>query len=60
MFKFSVEPQRRLAPHLHTALRGAIPRQIVKAVTKGTYLHPFFGRPSRTQSTSTSAAAESG
>jgi hypothetical protein len=59
MFKFSVEPQRRLAPHLHTALRGAIPRQIVKAVTKGTYLHPF-GRPSRTQSTSTSAAAESG
>jgi len=37
-----VEPQRRLAPHLHAALRGAIPRQIVKAVTKGTYLHLWW------------------
>ena len=37
-----VEPQRRLAPHLHTALRGAIPRATVKAVTKGTYLHLWW------------------
>lgn len=37
-----VEPQRRLAPHLHTALRGAIPRQVVKAVTKGTYLQIWW------------------
>jgi hypothetical protein len=37
-----VEPQRRLAPHLHTALRGAIPRAVVKAVTKGTYLHLWW------------------
>jgi hypothetical protein len=37
-----VEPQRRLAPHLHTALRGAIPRQVVKAVTKGTYLELWW------------------
>jgi len=37
-----VEPQRRLAPHLHTALRGAIPRQVVKAVTKGTYLQLWW------------------
>jgi hypothetical protein len=38
----AVEPQRRLAPHLHTALRGAIPRQVVKAVTKGTYLQLWW------------------
>lgn len=37
-----VEPQRRLAPHLHTALRGAIPRQVVKDVTKGTYLQLWW------------------
>jgi hypothetical protein len=28
---------RRLAPHLHTALRGAIPRTTIRAVTRGTY-----------------------
>ena len=38
----AVEPQRRLAPHLHAALRGAIPRHIVKAVTKGTYLQLWW------------------
>jgi hypothetical protein len=38
----AVEPQRRLAPHLHTALRGAIPRRVVKAVTKGTYLQIWW------------------
>jgi hypothetical protein len=38
----AVEPQRRLAPHLHAALRGAIPRQVVKAVTKGTYLQLWW------------------
>jgi len=32
-----VEPQRRLAPHLHTAIRGAIPRATIKAVTAATY-----------------------
>ncbi|MDQ1537523.1 MAG: hypothetical protein QOE58_1916 [Actinomycetota bacterium] len=37
-----VEPQRRLAPHLHTALRGAIPRATVKAVTRGTYLQLWW------------------
>ncbi|RHW25892.1 replication initiation protein [Nocardioides immobilis] len=33
----SVEAQRRLAPHLHTALRGSIPRATLRGVTAGTY-----------------------
>lgn len=33
----AVEPQRRLAPHLHTALRGAIPRDVLRQVTAATY-----------------------
>ncbi|WP_344256755.1 replication initiator [Terrabacter carboxydivorans] len=33
----AVEPQRRLAPHLHAAVRGAIPRATIKAVARGTY-----------------------
>lgn len=33
----AVEPQKRLAPHLHTALRGAIPRQVLRQVTAATY-----------------------
>ncbi|GAA6527963.1 replication initiator [Intrasporangium sp. DVR] len=34
----AVEPQRRLAPHLHLAARGAIPRKIVKGVWAGSYV----------------------
>lgn len=34
----AVEPQRRLAPHLHLAARGAIPRRVVKGVWTGTYV----------------------
>ena len=26
----TLEPQRRLAPHVHTAIRGAIPRQVLR------------------------------
>jgi hypothetical protein len=33
----AVEPQRRLAPHLHAALRGAIPRSVIRQVTAATY-----------------------
>lgn len=33
----TVEPQRRLAPHLHAAVRGAIPRKTLKAVAAATY-----------------------
>lgn len=44
----TVEPQRRLALHLHTAIRGAIPRQLLKAVVEATYLQvwwPAFDEP---------------
>ena len=33
----AIEAQRRLAPHLHAAVRGAIPRSTLKAVAKATY-----------------------
>ena len=33
----AIEAQRRLAPHLHAAVRGAVPRATIKAVTKATY-----------------------
>jgi hypothetical protein len=33
----AVEAQRRLAPHLHAAIRGAIPRAVLKAVVRATY-----------------------
>ncbi|KGN31139.1 replication initiation protein [Knoellia sinensis KCTC 19936] len=34
----AVEAQRRLAPHFHVATRGAIPRKVIKDVTKATYV----------------------
>src|SRR5262245_47040023 len=33
----TIEPQRRLAPHMHAAIRGAIPRQVLRAVRAATY-----------------------
>jgi hypothetical protein len=33
----SVEPQRRLAPHLHMAIRGAVPRAVLRQVIAATY-----------------------
>jgi hypothetical protein len=33
----TVEPQRRLAPHAHFAIRGSIPHADVRAVVAGTY-----------------------
>lgn len=33
----AIEAQRRLAPHLHAAVRGAIPRATIKAVGRATY-----------------------
>jgi hypothetical protein len=33
----AVEPQRRLAPHLHAAIRGSIPRATLRAVAAATY-----------------------
>ena len=44
----AIEPQRRLAPHIHLALRGAIPREVLRQVTKATYLQlwwPAFDQP---------------
>jgi hypothetical protein len=33
----AVEPQRRLAPHLHMAIRGAVPRAVIRQVIVATY-----------------------
>jgi len=33
----AIEAQRRLAPHVHAAVRGAIPRATIKAVARATY-----------------------
>jgi hypothetical protein len=33
----AVEPQKRLAPHLHMAIRGAVPRAVVRQVITATY-----------------------
>lgn len=40
----AIEAQRRLAPHLHAAVRGVIPRQIVRQVVAGTY-HQLWWPP---------------
>ena len=37
-----VEPQRRLAPHMHLAIRGAIPRRLLQQVTRATYLQTWW------------------
>lgn len=44
----AIEPQRRLAPHVHVAMRGAIPRAVIRQVTRGTYFQlwwPSFDVP---------------
>jgi hypothetical protein len=44
----AVEPQRRLAPHAHAAIRGAIPRALLRRVIAATYVQvwwPAFDRP---------------
>jgi hypothetical protein len=44
----AIEPQRRLAPHVHVAMRGAIQRQVFRQVTRGTYFQlwwPSFDVP---------------
>jgi len=44
----AIEPQRRLAPHVHVAMRGAIPRQVIAHVSRGTYFQlwwPSFDVP---------------
>ena len=44
----AVEPQKRLAPHVHAAVRGAIPRAVIRQVVKATYVQvwwPAFDQP---------------
>lgn len=43
----TVEAQRRLAPHLHAAVRGVIPRQTVKDVAAATYAQLWWPRCDR-------------
>ncbi|MFD6443624.1 replication initiator [Promicromonospora sp. NPDC060204] len=38
----AVEPQKRLAPHLHAAIRGTIPRAIVKQVAAASYFAAWW------------------
>ena len=38
----AIEAQRRLAPHFHVALRGAIPRHIIREVTRATYAQVWW------------------
>ena len=38
----AIEPQRRLAPHIHLAMRGAIHRATIRVVTKATYLQLWW------------------
>jgi hypothetical protein len=38
----TVEPQQRLAAHLHAAIRGAIPRALIRQVARATYLQLWW------------------
>ncbi|MFI5607563.1 replication initiator [Amycolatopsis sp. NPDC051903] len=33
----TVEPQKRTAPHLHAAIRGSVPHDVIRQVTEATY-----------------------
>ncbi|MDN5997419.1 MAG: helix-turn-helix domain-containing protein [Acidipropionibacterium jensenii] len=38
----AIEPQKRLAPHLHAAVRGTIPRQVLRQVVRAVYLQVWW------------------
>jgi hypothetical protein len=38
----TVEPQKRVTPHLHAALRGSIPHEVLRQVTAATYLQVWW------------------
>nr|WP_307248742.1 replication initiator [Catenuloplanes indicus] len=40
-----VEPQRRLAPHAHFAIRGTIPREVLRTVAAATYHQVWWPVP---------------
>jgi hypothetical protein len=57
----AVEPQKRLAPHLHAAIRGAIPRKLLRQVAAATYHQvwwPAFDQVRYTQETGLPVWAE--
>src|SRR5690606_14219541 len=43
----TVEPQKRLAPHLHLAMRGTLPRAEIKAVAAATYHQVWWPKVDR-------------
>ncbi|MDH2426939.1 replication initiator [Sphaerisporangium sp. TRM90804] len=43
----SVEPQKRLAPHLHMAVRGTMPRAEIKAIVAATYHQVWWPKADR-------------
>ena len=40
----TVEPQRRITPHAHFAVRGSIPHAVIRQVTAATYLQVWWPR----------------
>lgn len=38
----AVEPQARLTPHLHAAIRGAVPRSVLRQVVRATYVQVWW------------------
>ena len=38
----AVEPQHRLAPHLHAAVRGVVPRAVIREVVRATYVQVWW------------------
>jgi hypothetical protein len=38
----TVEPQKRVAPHLHAAIRGSVPHEVLRQVTAATYLQVWW------------------
>ncbi len=50
----AVEPQRRLAPHVHVAIRGTIARAELRRVLAATYHQVWWPRRQRSSTTATS------
>ena len=50
----AIEPQRRLAPHVHLAIRGTIARAELRRVLAATYHQVWWPTPPRSSTTATS------
>ena len=55
----AVEPQRRLAPHIHIAMRGTLSRTELRQVLAATY-HQVWWPPTRHRSATTTTSCRSG